>query len=246
MRRGKPGAVGDRADFTSWDRLTRRERDTLNRARSARRAGQDLRRKIRTADLRRLLTFTNGAEGDGWESLGECVSHVMEWYVTVGWEFLKDSPVAVVAERGEGHGRIHAHAAVRKGYFIDYNGIRESWTAFLITKGYQPHNSQWHRFHAGDEQGDHKNGFSSARVCGDYMAKYLAKSFQTDDRGLFQKRYRCRGVVPLEPRRMVGFTLADVPELVANTFPGAATVDWYESPDGDYGGWFIEVDAAKR
>lgn len=241
----RPLAEGEALSHESaWSHLEDVERSARNRRRAARQASVDLRRKVRSADLRRLLTFTNGAEGDGWQTLGECVRDVYEWYASVGYLLLGCSPMALVAERGKGRRRrIHGHMAIRKGQFIPYKEIIESWTAFLVSKGHQPHNSDFHRFHAGDENGDHKNGFSSARVCADYMAKYLAKGFEEDDRGLYQKRYRCNGVMVAEPRRLVGFTLAEVPQLLADTFAGTVEVRWYESPDGDYAGWYIEVGA---
>jgi hypothetical protein len=202
-----------------------------------------LRHKVRYANLRRLLTFTNGAAGDGWTSLTAATKDVYEWYVSEGWQLLDGSPISVVAERGVRFGRIHVHAAVRRGFFINYKAVIESWTGFLIAKGFTPNNSDYHRFHAGDENGKHKNGFASAKVCADYMAKYLSKGFEEDERGIHQKRYRCLGVSIPEPRRLTGFTLDDVPGVLRDTFAGAVEVTWYESPDGEYAGWFIEVAA---
>lgn len=233
----------ERVSESKYARLEQSERAAENRRRATRQASNDLRRKVRYANLRRLLTFTNGAEGDGWASLHDATLHVYEWYITGGWKLLNGSPIAIVAERGGQYRRIHVHAAVRKGFRIEYSQVIASWTAFLTAKGFTPHNSRVHRFHAGDDHGKHSNGFSSAKTCADYMAKYLAKGFEEDDRQLWEKRYRCNGVSVPEPRRLVGFCLGEVPDMMRDSFAGEVTVTWYESPDAEYAGWFIEVGA---
>lgn len=241
MRHGvaRDGATGGGSGV--WARLTSEQREDLNRVRSSRRASQDLRRKIRHADLRRLLTFTNGAPG-GWESMREAMLHVVDWYVNGGGcGLLGGSPLAVVAERGEEYGRIHVHAAVRAGGFIGYNAVRASWTEYLTSHGYTS-SGEWHRFHAGDENGKHSQGFSSARVCADYMAKYLGKSFASEGRGSWEKRYRVLGVTVPSPCRVDGLRLGDVPGTLRDTFFGRSVeCRWYEDADGNYAGWFVEV-----
>lgn len=220
------------------------ERAAANRLRSGRRAGQDLRRKVRNADLRRLLTFTNGAEGEGWTSLHQAVRDVVEWYLLLGGrELLEGSPIVIVAERGKGDKRrIHVHAAIKHGYFIDYRAIITSWSDYLTSRGFIS-TASCHRFHAGDDNGKHSKGFSSARVCADYMASYLGKGFSEEERTLYEKRYRVMGIDAPTPRRLTGFPLLAVPDLLRDTFGSEVECTWYESPDGDYGGWFIEVSA---
>lgn len=232
----------ERVSVSKYAGLSVTERADENRRRAARQASQDLRRKVRYANLRRLLTFTNGAEGGGWSSLSEATRDVYEWYITGGCVLLGGSPISVVAERGGRFFRIHVHAAVRKGFYIDYVAFRVSWTSFLNAKGYAS-TAAYHRVHAGDDHGKHANGFASAKTCADYMAKYLAKSFEEDERGLWQKRYRCHGVSVPEPQRFSGFTLREVPDMLRDTFAGEVEVTWYESPDSEYAGWFIEVGA---
>jgi hypothetical protein len=104
---------------------------------------------------------------------------VLDWYTQDGHWLLGETSFVAVPERGKDWGRIHVHAAIRRGYRLDYSAIIASWSAYLTARGYNS-STGTHRFHAGDEHGKATNGFSSARVCGDYMAKYLAKGFETD------------------------------------------------------------------
>lgn len=244
MRHRVKPEYSEAAEHTStWWALTRDERDDQNRTRSARRAGQELRRKIRHADLRRLLTFTNGAPG-GWGSMCEALRHVLDWYVNHGGAaLLGHSPMVAVPERGGRNLRIHVHAAIRKGIYLDYQAIIASWSAYLTAQGYTS-TSNAHRWHAGDDNKKHANGFSSARVCADYMAKYLAKAFESDDRAMYEKRYRVVGVTVPPPRRVYGLTLGEVEGSMRDTFDGRKVeCHWFEDSDGNYGGWFIEVSA---
>jgi len=174
----------------------------------------------------------------------ESVRQVLDWYAHAGGrELLGDTPFVCVPERGEDRGRIHVHGAIRSGYRLDYTAIIASWSAYLRSQGYfSSAPSGVHRWHAGDEQGRGKVGFSSARVCADYMAKYLAKGFLTDGRVKYEKRYRSDGCLVVEPRRISGFSMGGVPTLLEDTFgPGRVECTWYDAPDGKHGGWWVEV-----
>jgi len=232
----KPGAAGVFGGMESTEE---------NRKRSARRAAVEMRRKIRNGDLRRLLTFTNGSR-DGWKNHREALLQVLDWYENHGGrELLKGSPLVVVPERGKNRRkRLHVHGAMKSGYRLDYGAIIRSWSAYMTAQGYIS-TAQYHRWHVGDEEGRGKVALSSARVCADYMAKYLGKDFIEDtERLLNEKRYRCKGVCAPEPRRLFGMTLDEVPEMLAGTFGSRLEVcGWFEGEDSTYGGWFIEVGA---
>jgi hypothetical protein len=204
-----------------------------------------MRRKIRNGDLRRLLTFTNGSP-EGWANGREAMLHVLDWYENGGGrDLLKGSPLVVVPERGKkSYKRLHVHGAMRHGYRLEYSAIIRSWSDYLTSKGHIS-TANYHRWHVGDEQGRGKDALSSSRVTADYMAKYLGKDFLEDmEHQLNAKRYRCSGVMAPEPVRRVGMLLADIPAMLADTFGTRLdSVVWYESPDGTYGGYFIEVGA---
>jgi hypothetical protein len=240
MRHGRKREDGQPGESV-WSGLSQDERDAENLQRSNRRAMQDMKRHVRHGDLRRLLTFTNGGEGQGWTTLREAALQTLEWYRTEGRELLGETAFVCVPERGGGNGRIHVHAAIRKGYRLDYSRIIASWSSFLTAKGFIS-SASCHRWHAGDDQGRGANGFSSARVCAGYLAKYLTKGFESEPRAKFEKRYRTAGSIVPEPRRIHGLSLAEVPIALGDTFGGRVSGGWYEDEDGRYGGWWFEVD----
>lgn len=156
---------------------------------NARRAARQQSRFIRHNELTRLLTFTNGSP-DGFTSQRETLDTFAGW-LKHNRHLLGDTPVAVVAEQGGKGGRWHLHAAIRSGYRLDYNGIRNSWTRYLDRHGWHSAApSGLHRFNAGDDTGKHSQGFSSARACALYMAKYLTKSIEETERLRGAHRYR--------------------------------------------------------
>lgn len=168
----------------------------VNRARSIRRSRKSVSRIIRSHDLRRLLTFTNGqADGQGWQSGQDALDDLMAWLLHEGGRELLGGDrlqLLAVAERG-GHGhRWHLHAVIQTGYRLDYSGIIASWSAFLEARGYRSA-SGIHRFHAGDERGKASRGFSSARIAARYASKYLVKGL-ADEHGTVASRHRFRTV----------------------------------------------------
>ena len=239
-RNGEVDGLGDEAYWS----LSDEERKALNLGRSNRQAARDMRWKIRRNDLRRLLTFTNGASGGGWSSLAQAVRHVLDWYLHHGGrELLGETAFVCVPERGKRGLRIHVHAAIRAGYRLDYSAIRRSWSVYLTAQGFvSTAKSGEHRFHAGDEEGRGKVGFASARTCADYMAKYLVKGFETEARLAYEKRFRSDGCLRPEPRRWSGFALGGVPGLLRGEF-GSDRVEcvWFDALDEKYGGWWVEV-----
>lgn len=161
------------------------------RSENARRARDQVKRYVRTHDLRRLLTFTNGGSGAGFRSRRETLDTFARWLKVHG-SLLGQTPVAVVAERGGRGGRWHIHAVIRSGYRLDYNRIRDSWSVFLSKRGYiSP--TGLHRFHAGDDSGKHPQGFTSARVAALYVAKYIGKHLEDEEREESAHRYRTYG-----------------------------------------------------
>lgn len=174
-----------------------------NAAWSLRRSKKLLKAWIRTHSLTRLLTFTNGAAGAGWETRREALDAVSSFLRdTDNRALFGDTPIVCVAERGGGSRRWHVHACIRNGYRLDYSRIIAAWSAHMVALGYiSTSSSGVHRFHAGDEHGKAGRGFSSGRVAGEYMAKYLAKDFM-EEREPYEHVYRsCNGSAPV-PRSL--------------------------------------------
>jgi len=253
MRRGswqnrpKPQVEESADSATLWDALPQVVKDAENQARTRRRASTELRRKVRYGDLRRLLTFTNGdCNGEGWDTHRQALRDFAEWYYKAGGrELLGDSAMVSIAERGTERRRVHLHAAIRAGYNLPYRAIHASWSAYLESKGFHSQNGN-HRWHAGDDYGDHADGFTSARVCGNYLAKYLSKGFETDARTQCEKRYRSEGCLVPPPTRLMGMLLGEVPTILDDTFGDRGIkTKWFESPNGDYGGYWFEVEATE-
>lgn len=220
-----------------WAGLSDQEKADLNRERVGRRAAQRVRHLVRTGNLTRLLTFTNGGDGDGWPSTREAMLSLGRWYRREGRALLGDTGIVTVAERGK-KARIHLHAAIRAGYRLDYGAIIRSWSAHLESEGYRS-TSTYHRFHAGDDTGRHSEGFSSARICARYLAKYLSKSF-SDERIAQERRHWSEDITPLEPERILGLRLGEIPGLLADTFPGCSVVA-YTDGEGLLAGYFFDT-----
>lgn len=161
-----------------------------------RRSAAALKRYVRFHSLTRLLTFTNGSTGDGWTSRAAALDDFSLWLRWHGHK-LGATPVLAVAERGGKGGRWHVHALIRSGYRLDYSGIHLSWSEFMEGRCWHAPNGS-HRWHAGDDQGKHGKGFSSARVAAQYAAKYLWKDLtDTASTSNGVHRYRtARGNVP--------------------------------------------------
>lgn len=179
------------------------DRDEANAARSLRRSKKNLKAWIRTHQLTRLLTFTNGAAGDGWATRREALDSVSSFLRdTENRSLFGDTPIVCVAERGGAARRWHVHACIRNGYRLDYSRIINAWSTHMTNSGYiSTSASGTHRFHSGDEHGKAGRGFSSARVAGEYMAKYMSKSF-IEERDPYEHVYRsCGGSAPV-PRAL--------------------------------------------
>jgi hypothetical protein len=197
-------------------------------------------RLIRSFDLTRLVTFTSG-DPIGWATREDAVRDVCEWLQTPeARTLLGDSTAVVIGERGGARGRIHAHAAMRRGTRWDYGRVIRSWSAFMESKGHHSTTGN-HRWHAGDDDGSHGGGFASARVCAAYLSKYLSKDL-TADRVKHSKRYRSVGVGRLpEPHRHILRSLVDAQTTVGDTF-GCLPV-YFRDPEGIVVGFWFDSGA---
>lgn len=238
IHRGKPG-ISDEASW--WALLSQDERDEANKRRSDLHAQRSMQVYIRSADLTRLTTFTNGAQGDGFTSLREALRMFEAWYTSGGGRNLL-GPCVVLPERGGRNGRIHLHAAVARRKRLRWDAIRVSWTNWLNTHGY-PSRSTFHRFHAGDDTGKWADGCYSARECALYMAGYLGKSLSSEPRDPYEHRFESFGVTPVEPQRLSGFFLSDVVPLLWDTFAGSVEFEWFHDPAGNRAGLWFDVPA---
>jgi len=127
------------------------------------------------------------------------------------------------------------HAAVRPG-FIDYNAVRESWSAALEDGGWHSRTGT-HRFHAGDDYGQHSNGFSSARVCAHYLAGYLRKSLLSESRVKGERRFESSGCYVPVAVVSQGLTLGEAPAVIRDTF-GCDAVPFFR--DGVVMGYWFD------
>lgn len=189
VRRREDGSrpVNLDGDGSWYEALSDDERSRENLRRADGRARTQLKRFIRHHNLTRLLTFTNGGSGDGWLTRSDALDTVALWLKLYGG-LLGDTPIALVAEQGARGGRWHVHAAIRNGYWLPYRDIIASWSQFMENRGY--HSEFGHRFHAGDEDSKHRDGFTSARVCAVYLCKYLTKSMRQEAHESGTHRYR--------------------------------------------------------
>lgn len=221
----------------SWySALDHEDRDAENTRRAARRATVAVHRLVRAFNLTRLVTFTNG-DSTGWATREDAVRDVCEWLqLPEVRTLLKDTTAVVIGETGGAHGRVHAHAAMPRGHRWDYRVTIRSWSAFMESKGYHSETGI-HRWHAGDDSGEHKGGFASAWVCAAYMSKYLSKDLSADRRK-HSKRYRVTGGIKLpEPQRHILRSLVEAQSTVFDTF-GAFPV-YFRDPEGLVAGfWF--------
>lgn len=148
-----------------------------------------MRRLARYNGLTRLVTFTNGAVGDGWETRKSALDDVARFLKVHGQSCFGGAPAVMVAEQGGKGARWHVHAVVPGGSWLPYSRIIRAWSAFMEGRGWRSVKGT-HRWHSGDDQGRHKGGFSSARVAGRYLSKYLTKALIGDDYGTGIHRYR--------------------------------------------------------
>lgn len=181
-----------------WRCVPREVCEDLNRQRSLRRSARQLKNFVRFHDLRRLLTFTNGAP-EGWSGRRESLDAVTLWLRQgAKREFFRDTPIVLVAERGGDNGRWHVHACVTMDAWLPYRRIIESWSGHMECSGWHSsHISQKtgkpvHRFHAGDEQRRALDGFTNAKCAAEYMGKYMTKDF-LGDREKYEHIYRPSG-----------------------------------------------------
>ncbi len=150
---------------------------------------------MRYHDLTRLLTFTNG-DPRGWATPGEALADTRAFIKAHGKKLGLKGPMCFIVEPGSKGGRFHVHAAMKRGWRLDYLALIQAWTAFMQRRGWHS-TASTHRFHVGDGQGRFKGGFRSARLAALYMVKYLSKSFEAVSRIKGEHRYRtCGGEVP--------------------------------------------------
>ncbi|MGV8082587.1 MAG: hypothetical protein AB2L09_02975 [Coriobacteriia bacterium] len=165
----------------------------LNIQRAKQRAKVCVRRFVRYHDLRRLVTFTNGAaDSEGWTCRREALDDVSGWLKNHRVRFFGDVPVILIAERGGKGGRWHVHGAMPQNGRLPYSDIIVSWSAYMERKGWHSATGK-HRWHAGDESGAHRGGFSSARVAARYLVKYITKGMDEDEGTRGEHRYRASG-----------------------------------------------------
>ena len=242
--RGVRGVDSPVAD-SWWRDLTPAERHADNDRRANGRAQKKVIQLCRYADLTRLLTFTNGAQGDGWEDPAQALDDVSEW---LRWEYegktgaalLGDTPELHVPERGERNYRLHVHMAIRGGYRLEYSAIIRHWSAFMESKGFHSLTGT-HRWHAGDDAGKHAGGFKSARQCARYMAKYLSKGFTSVDRDKYRHRYRHSALSVPEPERAFVHGLQNAAQAVMVAGGGWAEMVGFKDPDGHAVGFWFEL-----
>lgn len=168
------------------------KRRQANEERAIQRARVSVRRAVRAHGLRRLLTFTNGSQGDGWTGRKEALDDVARFLMVHGARLLHGRPAVLIAERGGRNGRWHVHAAIPGGYRIHYAKAIRQWSAFMERRGWHSPTGT-HRWHAGDEASRHKGDFSSSRILARYLVKYMVKGFQDDAGTPGEHRYRLYG-----------------------------------------------------
>lgn len=189
IRRDPDAGVDLDAEENAW----RREE---NGKRSRRRSKQLVTSHIRQNNLTQMMTFTNGAAGEGWATADEALDHVREFIKSHGHRCFGSMQGIAVAERGK-DGRLHVHAFVKPLGFLPYAEIIGVWTAFLTRKGYVS-TSACHRWHRGDEYGKGKKRLPP-RVAAAYAAKYLTKDMEKGGHALGRKRFRTVGLSAVHP-----------------------------------------------
>lgn len=184
-------------DSRSPEEQEHRRQDNLHR--SIARSATLVKRLVRWHSLTRLMTFTNGAQGIGWDSRKAVLDDVARFLKVHGHECFGSTKVLIVAERGGRGGRWHAHALIEQVGWLPYSRIITRWSEFMENRGHHSLTGT-HRWHAGDDKGKHADGFTSARVAARYAAKYLTKDLAAEDYGTYTHRYRTAGgLAPVHP-----------------------------------------------
>lgn len=228
-------------DDINWYRaLSEKERESINRQRAVRRAVVQIQRFIRTHNLVRLLTFTNGGPEGGWETCEQAIRDVVAYLQgDEARRLYGGGPVVVVAERGGAHGRVHVHVALGRGHRLNYSKCILSWTRFLNGRGFTS-STGFHRWHAGDEQGKHAGGFTNAAIAAAYISKYMSKELESVDHSAHGKRYRALfGEHPVPEQYPVDSLLHAV-ELVRDTF-SVYPSEWFCDAEGIRAGFWFDV-----
>jgi len=180
LRRSTDGGVCPIRVAAIEDEAERRA--AANRERAARRARWSVHDYVRSYNLSRLLTFTNGSERE-WQSASEALDVFMRWLAAEGRHLLLNAPLLAVAERGD-QGRWHVHAAIPSGFSLPFKRIHSSWSDYMNGHGYPSSlASGSHRWHAGQSIG-------SAFYTACYVAKYVAKSID-HEREKGRHSFRC-------------------------------------------------------
>jgi hypothetical protein len=144
--------------------------------------------------LTRLMTFTNGGSGEGWECRQDALDDVARFVKVHGARAFGSTALLLVAEQGGKGARWHVHALMPATGWLPYSRIIRLWSVFLTNRGYVSA-SGLHRWHAGDDSHKHSDGFHSARIAARYAAKYLTKDMLQDgEYGSGRHRYRCSRV----------------------------------------------------
>lgn len=245
VRRGVRRPSGDECDDSGSEALdpsAPRERRTVEDSGGV--AGDNVRRSlastrralsdfIRFHGLTRLLTYTNGAEGDGWTSRSEALDAFSGWYAHGGGSaLLSGTPYVAIAERGGRHGRWHIHVAIRSGGWLNYRAISASWSSWLESHG-QHSSSGSHRWHSGDDRGRGARGFHSARIAARYLVKYVSKSLSADPAERYRHRFRAGGATAPTPDRWSAPSMADGLGSLGLAADSAGLYALrYERPDG--------------
>lgn len=218
-----------------WEWLGRRDE---NAERSVGRSRKQVRRIVRWNDLRRLMTFTNGDQyGVGWTDRKAALDDVARFLKVHGADCFGSYRALLVAEQGGKGGRWHVHVVVPMGGWLPYSKIIRKWSAFMEGRGWSSKTGT-HRWHVGDEQGRHKKAFSSARVAGQYIAKYLTKDLGGVDYGSHVNRYRNVGTDMPVPNEYMHPTFGEAIESLSG-----CKLTAIERPDSDgvailVGYWF--------
>lgn len=214
-------------------------RDRENRERAARRARRTIERRVRSGNLTRLLTFTNGGTCGGWLDHHAALDDVMRFLKVHAVGLKLYVPMVVVAERGGLGGRWHVHALIPPGTFLPYRRIIAAWSNFLTRRGFVSRSGK-HRFHAGDIGGEHRDGFANARVAAAYAVKYLSKSLTEAKRRKGCHSYRTQAQSVPRPREGRCRSLREAMGLLRGRY-------WFFGADGvDYGFAFDTAPPLRR
>lgn len=95
----------------------------------------------------------------------------------------------LVAERGGEGDRWHVHVLTPDLGWLPYFKIIQRWSKFMERRGWHS-KTGIHRWHAGDDQGRWKKGFTTPKRAARYAAKYITKDLAAEDYGEKVHRYR--------------------------------------------------------